>query len=257
MLFYSLLGLLLLVGLWSAWRIRNLNNRVDAKELAKSWEVKMPQEIRDYKGEEINSTISSSQPIISDTSEVKIRDSGPGAVKRVSQLEHDKEQYKLFAEFNETKDDLLKVNSVNEEIHKKAHPEDVSLLKVYVCESGGSFFDPERLVSSLNIAGLTFGEMDIFHYYEEGSSIPAFSAASMLEPGTFDLERLQLVRTSGIVLFVGSGLNGNWSDSFSLMLNTAKRIAASLDAVLYSAPEVPWTEEHEQKLIEELGESSG
>jgi cell division protein ZipA len=172
-------------------------------------------------------------------------------------LQQDKNQFKLFTDLGEPETEPQKINNYNEKIREKEQVNDVSLLKVYVCDATGRFFDPEKLVGCLNIAGLTFGEMDIFHYYEEANTIPAFSAASMLEPGTFDLKRLQLVRTSGIVLFIGSGSSGNWPDDFRLMLTAAKCIATGLDAELYSAPEVLWTEEHEQKVTEKLGVSSG
>ena len=41
------------------------------------------------------------------------------------------------------------------------------------------------------------------------------------------------------------------------MLTAAKRIATSLGAELYSAPDVLWTEEYEQKALEKLGASDG
>ncbi len=245
------------MALWITYRVRNSNNRVDVKELAKSWGARMPQEIRDYQHDKKNSTTRNSQPIISDTSNLKIRGSGPEGIKRVSRLKHDEEQFKLFTDFNDVEKDLEKVNNPDDQIRKKSQADDVSPLKVYVCDSNGSVFDPEKLVSSLNIAGLTYGEMDIFHCYREDSTISAFSAASMLEPGTFDLIRLQLVRTSGIVLFISSTSRGSWLDDFRLMLTAAKRIATSLGAELYSAPDVLWTEEYEQKALEKLGASDG
>ena len=245
----------LLGALWITYRVRNSNNRVDVKELAKSWGARMPQEIRDYQHDKKDAITRDSQPIISDTSDVKVRNSGPEAVKKVPRLKQDKDQFQLFTGSQDTEKDLEKFNNSNDDIRKKSQANDVSLLKVYVCDSNGSIFDPEKLVSSLNIAGLTYGEMDIFHYYQEDSTISAFSAASMLEPGTFDLGRLQLVRTSGIVLFISSTARGSWLDDFRLMLTAAKRIATSLGAELYSAPDVLWTEEYEQKALEKLGVS--
>lgn len=257
MIFFTLLGLLLFTALWIVYRVSNSNNRVDVKELAKSWRARMPQEIREYQYDKTNSTAQNSRPIISDTSEVKVRESGPETIKRISQLDEDKVQFKLFADLSDTDNELDKANNPNDQIHKKSEANDVYLLKVYVCDSNGGVFDPEKLVSALNIAGLTFGEMDIFHYYQEDSTTPAFSAASMLEPGTFDLGRLQLVRTSGIVLFIGSSSSASWPDDFHLLLTAAKRIATSLDAELYSAPGIRWTEEHEQKVLEKLEASDG
>lgn len=256
MVFYILLGLIFSAVLWIMYRVRNSNNQVDMKELVKSWGESMPQEIKEYRDGAAKSTTRNTQPIISDTSGVTVRNCGPETIKRVPQVEHDEEQFKLFIDLNESKYDLEKVNNLNEEICEKPQTDKVSLLKVYVCDATGGFLDPQKLVSSLNIAGLVFGEMDIFHYYHEEGTKPAFSAASMHEPGTFDLARLQLVRTSGIVMFISSTSIESWPEDFRVMLAAAKRVAASLEAVLYSAPEVLWTEEHEQAIVTKLGISS-
>ena len=256
MVFYILLGLIFSAVLWIMYRVRNSNNQVDMKELVKSWGERMPQEIKEYRDDATKSTTRNTQPIISDTSGVTVKNCGPETIKRVPQVEHDEEQFKLFTDLNESKHDLEKVNNLNEEICEKPQTDKASLLKVYVCDATGGFLDPQKLVSSLNIAGLTFGEMDIFHYYHEEGTKPAFSAASMHEPGTFDLARLQLVRTSGIVMFISSTSIESWPEDFRVMLAAAKRVAASLEAGLYSAPEVLWTEEYEQAIVTKLGFSS-
>ena len=117
----------------------------------------MPQEIRDYRYDKKDSITRDSQPIISDTSDVKVRNSGPEAVKKVPRLKQDKDQFQLFTGSQDTEKDLEKFNNSDDDIRKKSQANDVSLLKVYVCDSNGSIFDPEKLVSSLNIAGLTYG----------------------------------------------------------------------------------------------------
>jgi FtsZ-interacting cell division protein ZipA len=256
MVFYILLGLVFVAVLWIIYRVRISNHQDDMKGLAKSWRERMPQQIKEYRDDATKSTTRSTQPIISDTSRVAVRNSGPDTIKKVSQVEQGKEQFKLFGDLNESKHELENVNNLNKEIYEKPQTDNVSLLKAYVCDATGGFLDPQKLVSALNIAGLSFGEMDIFHYYHEESTKPAFSAASMHEPGTFDLERLQLVRTSGIVMFISSTSIESWPEDFRLMLTAAKRVAASLEAVLYSAPEVLWTEEHEQTIATKLGISS-
>ncbi len=77
MVFYILLGLIFSAVLWIMYRVRNSNNQVDMKELVKSWRERMPQEIKEYRDGATKSTTRNTQPIISDTSGVTVRNCGP------------------------------------------------------------------------------------------------------------------------------------------------------------------------------------
>ncbi|WP_288453085.1 cell division protein ZipA C-terminal FtsZ-binding domain-containing protein, partial [uncultured Microbacterium sp.] len=46
------------------------------------------------------------------------------------------------------------------------------------------------LVETVTHYGLRYGDMNIFHHYDEATGQPAFSMASAVEPGTFDLSTL-------------------------------------------------------------------
>ncbi|HMN45728.1 MAG TPA: cell division protein ZipA C-terminal FtsZ-binding domain-containing protein [Povalibacter sp.] len=64
----------------------------------------------------------------------------------------------------------------------------------------GQRFPGEALRTALEGESLQFGRYDVFHrLHDDGTSI--FSVASMMEPGTFELERMPGQQYSGVTLF--------------------------------------------------------
>ena len=92
-------------------------------------------------------------------------------------------------------------------------------------------FEGRRLVEALRSAGLQHGKFSIFHRTTpQGATV--FSAASLVEPGTFDLERIEGRRFPGVTLF--AVLPGPL-DATSLveeMITAGKRLAEELHGVL-------------------------
>jgi len=82
--------------------------------------------------------------------------------------------------------------------------------------------------------GLVFGEMDIFHYYATQSNEESvlFSAANILQPGTFDLYNMHEFSTIGISLFLSLPADVNNLEAFENMIGVAKKICESLDGLL-------------------------
>ncbi len=87
-----------------------------------------------------------------------------------------------------------------------------------------------ELFPALDDAGLTYGQMDIFHHeLEDGRE--AFSAANMVEPGTFDPTTLvEGISTPGVTLFAVLPGPLSASDTLDRMLACARKLADSLDA---------------------------
>jgi FtsZ-interacting cell division protein ZipA len=100
----------------------------------------------------------------------------------------------------------------------------------------GKSFGGEQLVVQLNRAGLRFGQFDIFHYDD------LFSMASAFEPGTFDLNRLDSFRTSGLTFFMETAGLPNVKEAFETMLNTAQHLAEILRADLFNEKWQPLNE---------------
>jgi cell division protein ZipA len=62
-------------------------------------------------------------------------------------------------------------------------------------------FDGQTLLESIVELGLVFGEMSIFHRLDEDGHT-AFSLANSVEPGTFDLAKMDNLQIAGVVLFM-------------------------------------------------------
>lgn len=80
--------------------------------------------------------------------------------------------------------------------------------------------------------GFRFGEMNIFHRYEQhsGKGSLLFSAANVVEPGVFDVDRMEEFSTPGICMFMKLPGPKRPIHSFEIMMDSARKIANLLDA---------------------------
>ncbi len=108
------------------------------------------------------------------------------------------------------------------------------VVSLYLAARAGQTLHGPDLVVAAEKAGLVFGHMNIFHrlvdnHPEQG---PVFSVANLVKPGSFDMARIQDLRTPGISFFMA--LPGPMAalDAWEAMLPTAQRMAELLDAVL-------------------------
>ena len=116
------------------------------------------------------------------------------------------------------------------------------LLTLYVLPPTESAFTGESIVEGLNAVGLKYGEMEIFHHYGAGrlkTEQPLFSVANMLEPGTFDMNRIERFNTPGLVFFLQLPTVLDGAVSFELFLNTAQRLTEALGGELFADPKRP------------------
>lgn len=100
-------------------------------------------------------------------------------------------------------------------------------------QSRGAAFHGEQIAKAVKEVGLYYGDMDIYHRYTEGDTGSVlFSLASMIEPGTFPIDKMGEFRTRGLTLF--SQLPGvqDGMAIYSDMLFTAERLASILDGKL-------------------------
>ena len=81
------------------------------------------------------------------------------------------------------------------------------------------------VVKALMDVGLMHGSFQIFHRMAEDTEIPVFSVASLLEPGTFDLSKLENMNTPGLTFFMVLPGELDGIEVFDDMLNTARGIA--------------------------------
>lgn len=92
-------------------------------------------------------------------------------------------------------------------------------------------FEGKRLVEALQAAGLQHGKFAIFHRTTaEGATV--FSVASLVEPGTFDLERIEGRRFPGVSLFAVLPGPLEAEALVEEMIATGRRLAEELHGAL-------------------------
>jgi cell division protein ZipA len=106
------------------------------------------------------------------------------------------------------------------------------IVTLFVAAREGDTFIGSSLIVAAEKAGLTFGDMGIFHRLLPGKpqAGPIFSMANMVKPGNFDMRHIDELRTPGVSFFMA--LPGPLSalDAWDAMLPTAQRLAELLNA---------------------------
>lgn len=138
------------------------------------------------------------------------------------------------------------ISSFKPSINKqKQQKDDIknTFIVMHVMAKPGMQFSGYDLYQSLTSAGLTYGEMKIFHRYAERtekSQKVLFSVASAVNPGHVDLDNIGAFSTIGLTLFMDFAKQKTASASFQMMLNTAKLLAEDLDGVILDSARQTW-----------------
>ena len=108
------------------------------------------------------------------------------------------------------------------------------IVTLFVVAREGEHFNGPDLVVAAEKAGLEFGDMGIYHRLVDGKRElgPIFSVANMLKPGSFDLGRLDSLRTPGVSFFMTLPAPLPALDAWDAMLPTAQRLAELLDGLV-------------------------
>ena len=99
----------------------------------------------------------------------------------------------------------------------------------------GERLEGAALRAALEAQALRHGEDRLFHLYPEAGppgAGPLFSAVNAVEPGVFDLETMDALRTPGIGLFMRLPGPEDPGAAFGLMIDVARELADALDAQL-------------------------
>ena len=114
-------------------------------------------------------------------------------------------------------------------------------------------FIGEELILSLRGIGLRHGQFGIFHRYDgNDESRTIFSAASLVEPGSFDLTNIKEQEIPGISLFLVLPGPVEGVDAFDLMMKAARALATSLDGELLDESGSNLSIQRERYLREEI-----
>jgi cell division protein ZipA len=92
-------------------------------------------------------------------------------------------------------------------------------------------FAGSDILQILLACDLRFGDMDFFHRHESASGRGPiqFSVANMMNPGVFDIDAMDQLRTRGLMFFVTLPGPENMLQAFDYMYETAKTVARNLD----------------------------
>ncbi len=117
----------------------------------------------------------------------------------------------------------------------------------------GGFFRGDELLLSLRGIGMRHGKFGIFHRFEgsdEENTI--FSAASLVEPGSFDLANIKDQKIPGISLFLVLPGSIDGAAGFDLMMTTARALGQALDAELLDESGSTLSIQRERYMREEI-----
>ncbi|MCS3902706.1 cell division protein ZipA [Methylohalomonas lacus] len=118
---------------------------------------------------------------------------------------------------------------------------DERLIVFYLKAPSGQAFAGPGLFEALATAGMTLGEMGIYHdRNSHGDTI--FSVANIFEPGTLDIDDPEHFSTRGVALFMQLPLAGNAMDemdAFERMLGKAEIMAGRLGGELHDEQHQP------------------
>jgi cell division protein ZipA len=110
-------------------------------------------------------------------------------------------------------------------------PQKIVTLRL-VARDGGSFRGDE-LILSLRGIGMRHGKFGIFHRYDGNNEDDTiFSAASLVEPGSFDLANIKEQELPGISLFLILPGPVEGAEAFDMMMTAARAVAQALNGEL-------------------------
>ena len=132
-------------------------------------------------------------------------------------------------------------------------PDEQKIMTLRIVASGNGALSGEDLVLSLRGIGMRHGKFGIFHRYDGADENRiVFSAASLIEPGSFDLENIKTQKIPGISLFMILPSLIEGTEAFDLMMQAARTLAQSLKAELLDESGSTLSIQRERYLREEI-----
>jgi len=114
-------------------------------------------------------------------------------------------------------------------------------------------FQGDELILSMRGIGLRHGKFGIFHRYDgNDENRTIFAAASLVEPGSFDLANIKDQKIPGISLFLVLPGPVDGVEAFDLMMAAARALAQTLDGELLDESGSTLSIQRERYLREEI-----
>ena len=169
-------------------------------------------------------------------------DEGVGAVRIISSDASDisDEDLSAFPGDDEALEQAAAEEGGNSELEEAAPTLPNDIVVLYILAKPNKQLIGSQVNSSAQAMGLSFGEMNIFHYRKDNRNV--FSLANMLEPGSFDASTIHDLKTTGLTVFMQ--IQGDDPlDDLTEMLQRSYQLAGLLDARLCNHRREPLTEQ--------------
>lgn len=163
---------------------------------------------------------------------------------------------RIAPRLGEGDDDILDIESPDDADDGDSvtqDPVEQKIVTLRVIARDGGAFRGDELILSLRGMGLRHGKFGIFHRYDgndEGRTI--FSAASLVEPGSFDLANIKDQEIPGISLFLVLPGPVKGVEAFDSMMTAARTVAKALNAELLDESGSSLSIQRERYIREEI-----
>jgi cell division protein ZipA len=143
-------------------------------------------------------------------------------------------------------------DSVEEPLDDKPSPPQKIVTMRLVARKHGAFAGDD-LILNLRAVGMRHGKFGIFHrYQDDDENKVVFSAASLVEPGSFDLENIKDQKIPGISLFMVLPGPLGGCKAFDLMMEAGRTLTKALHAELLDESGSTLSIQRERYLREEI-----
>ena len=130
-------------------------------------------------------------------------------------------------------------------------PQKIVTLRLVAREKGA--FPGDELILSLRGIGMRHGKFGIFHRIDgDDDDRTIFSAASLVEPGSFDLANIKEQEIPGISLFLVLPGPIDGVEAFDMMMEASRTLSQSLDADLLDETGSTLSIQRERYMREEI-----
>jgi len=124
-----------------------------------------------------------------------------------------------------------KAPSSREEIPSNDDESAQDFLVIHLMANKGEMVIGEKLLNTILGVGFRYGAMKIFHRHllDDGSGPVLFSMASLLNPGTFDLNTIRQLQVPGVTMFMALDDIEEPVEAFEIMIKAIDVMATALD----------------------------
>ena len=140
------------------------------------------------------------------------------------------------------------VTSVEEK--PSSDPAAQQMVTLYVVAPEHQLFRGDVVVQNLEALGFQFGEYQIFHRHIDNATSPIlFSVANMIQPGVFDLAKMDQFTTVGLVFFMQLPSVGNDLVNLRLMIRTVESFAQAIGGFVLDEQHELFDDESRQQYL--------